>query len=154
MRERVTLPEKELLPLAHHAQIRVVQHDHLDADAVLHDRAQFLHRHLETSVAHHADDLAVGHAELGPQRGRQAEAHRAEPSGGDETARRVEFRVAGAEHLILADVRDDHRVALLDLGQRADRVVHRDKPPLRVAARADDFLVFAPVAAFGHVDPR
>ena len=42
---------EELLPLAHHAQVAVVDDGDLDRDALLHGGRQFGHGHLETAVA-------------------------------------------------------------------------------------------------------
>ena len=76
-RLREPLVVEQLLPLAHHPQPAVVD-DHVDgADAVHLGGGQLLHGHLEAAVAVDVDDGGVGPADLGADRGRHAEAHRA-----------------------------------------------------------------------------
>ena len=55
--------------------------------------------------------VASGRGGLGAERGRQAEAHRAEPAARDPAPRRVEAQPARRPHLVLADVGGDDRVA-------------------------------------------
>ena len=64
---------------------------------------------------------ASGQRDLGADRRRQREAHRAEAAGGDERPRRVVLVVLRLPHLVLADVGDDDRVAV---GQAPEVVDH------------------------------
>ena len=73
----------------------------------LHDRRQLAHRHLEAAVADDDPDFGVGARDLGADRRRQREAHRAEAARRDERARRVVLVVLRFPHLMLADVGDD-----------------------------------------------
>ena len=75
------------------------------------DGRQLGHRHLEAAVADDHPDLGVGAGDLGADRRRQREAHRAEAARGDERARAVVLVVLRFPHLMLADVGDDQRVA-------------------------------------------
>ena len=97
------LPE-ELLPLADHAQVAVVQDHDLDRQAVHLGGRELLEGHLERAVAGDHDDQLVGQGHLGAEGRRQAEAHRAEAARGDPAPRPVEEVVLGGPHLVLADV--------------------------------------------------
>ena len=78
VRLREALVVEQLLPLAHHAEPAVV-HDATITGMLVDDRGrQLLQRHLEAAVAVDVDHGRVGPAELGADRGREAEAHRAE----------------------------------------------------------------------------
>ncbi len=78
MGEGVTAAEHQVLPLAHIAQIVVVQQNHLYRCLLLHDGAEFLDVHLETAVAEETADGAVGSSEGGTDGCRKAEAHGSE----------------------------------------------------------------------------
>src|SRR3989304_4032124 len=80
---------EELLPLAHHAQVVVVDDGELDRPAVLGYRGQFLHRHPEAPVAADGPDQFAGLRRLHAHGGRHLEAHRAQPAGGNERVRLV-----------------------------------------------------------------
>ena len=62
----VALVPEQLLPLADHAQVAVVDDEHLDVDALGRARAQLLHVHLHRAVAGDADDGLVGQPTLAP----------------------------------------------------------------------------------------
>lgn len=64
--ERIAAVVEKLLPLADHAQKRVVQQDDLHGHLRLEDRAQLLNGHLQTAVAHEKAHFAVGGAQLAP----------------------------------------------------------------------------------------
>ena len=87
---RVPLAVEQLLPLPDHAQVAVVQDADLDGQLVLDGRGQLLHRHDEAAVAVDVDDRGVGQRDLRADGRRQAEAHRAQPAGGDELPRPAE----------------------------------------------------------------
>ena len=68
----------DLLPLADHPELLVVEQRDLDRDVVGDEGHQLLERHLEAAVAGDRPGLAVRPAEGRAHRGRDAEAHRAE----------------------------------------------------------------------------
>ena len=131
----------DLLPLADHPELLVVEQRDLDRDAVLDEGHQLLERHLEAAVAGDRPGLAVRPAERGAHRRRHAEAHRAEAARADVAVRLAEPRVAGEPHLVLAHVAD---VGGLMVGQLADPRRPRSRPtagrrarPRAVPARGD-----------------
>ena len=97
---------------------------------------QLLAGHDQAAVAREADDELVRAADLGADRRRQAEAHRAEPAGVDPAARLREVVVLRAPHLVLADVGGDDRVALRRLVHRLDHPLRRDLALARAARSA------------------
>ena len=78
---------------------------------------ELLADHDEAAVAGEADDLLVGHRDLGADRRRQAESHRPEAAGVEPPVGLGEVVVLRRPHLVLADVGGDDRVA-------AGRAVH------------------------------
>ena len=120
---REALLEEHVLPLAHHAEVAVVDdHDH-DRQPLHRRRRQLLGGHLEAAVAVDADDLRVRTRRLGADRRRQAVAHRAEAAGGNEGARPVAAQVLHRPHLVLADAGRPHDVVAAR-GQIVQRLEH------------------------------
>ena len=101
-----------VLPLHHHAQVLVVQQQHLDRQLLRVRRRQLLHVHQERAVAINVDHLAVGKGHFGPERRGIAVAHRSQTSAGQELARVFEFIVLRCPHLVLTHTRRQDRVAL------------------------------------------
>ncbi len=79
---RQAVVEEQLLPLADHAQVVVVDDQHLDGQLVQGGRGQLAHGHLEAAVADDGPDLLVRVGELRADRRREAEAHGAGAAGG------------------------------------------------------------------------
>ena len=79
----VALLVEHLLPLADHAEVGVVEDRDLDRDALGRGGDQLLRGHLEAAVAVDRPHHAVGPADLGADRRRHREAHRAEAAGVD-----------------------------------------------------------------------
>ena len=115
-----------VLPLDDHAEVLVVQHDHLDRQVLAVDRGQLLDVHQEAAVAVDVDDQGVGEGGLGPHRGGQAEAHRAEAAGGDPGPRPLELGPLGGPHLVLADAGGHDELALGQLRELVDDVLGQD----------------------------
>ena len=108
--ERVAFVVKQLLPLAHHAQVTVVHEHYFDSHLRLEYRTQLLQGHLQASVAHEEANIPVGRADLGADGCGQAEAHRPETPRGYDAARALESEISRGEHLLLAHVGDQYRV--------------------------------------------
>ena len=121
-RRRIPPLVEELLPLAHHPEVPVVDDRHVDVDLLLHDRRKLAHRHLEAAVADDHPHFLVRARELGADRRRQREAHRAEAARRDERARLVVVVVLRFPHLVLADVGHDDGVAVGRAPQIVDDV--------------------------------
>ena len=116
----------------------VVEHHELDRQPLVRGGGELLHVEQQRALAGDAHDGGVRAGDLGADRGRQAEAHRAEPAGGDPAARAVEAQPVGRPHLVLADVGGHDRVAL-DGVERVERGLG-GVPRRRVVAPAVDPL--------------
>ena len=84
----------------------------LTIDVFLGSGGQFLDVHQDRAVAGEADHGALRLGQRGADGGRQAEAHRAEPAGGQPLARAAERVGLRDPHLVLADVGGDDRVVV------------------------------------------
>src|SRR6202034_1429205 len=111
---------EELLPLADHAQIAVVDDRDVDVELLLHDGGELTGGHLEAAVAGDDPDFLVRAGDFGADACGQCEAHRSQAAGGDERARQLVVVVLRLPHLMLAYVGGDDRAALGD----APEVVH------------------------------
>ena len=117
----VALLVEHLLPLADHAEVGVVEDRDLDRDALGRRGHELLRGHLEAAVAVDGPHHAVGPADLGADRRRHREAHRAE-------AARVHPRVRVVELPVL-------RSSTSGAGRRPTRRCSR-RACCRAAARA------------------
>ncbi len=117
---------EQLLPLAHHAQIAVVQVADLDRQAELLAGRQLLDVHLDRGFAGHAGDLRVRVGQLGAHGVGHADAHGAQAAGVEPAARLVEFVILRGPHLVLADIGGDEGVAAGHFPQFFDYVLRLD----------------------------
>src|SRR5215211_1085728 len=76
----VVLGVEQILPLADHPQIAVVDDGDIEIEVLLHRSGELVGRHLKTAVADHCPNFEVGASDLGTDSRRQTEAHRAQPS--------------------------------------------------------------------------
>src|SRR6267378_3807594 len=111
----VAVAVKELLPLAHHAHVLVVQVDDLDRKPVLLAGRELLDAHLDARLAGDASDRRARVRELNAHGRRQAESHGAQAPGIDPAPRLVEFVELCRPHLVLTDIGGDECIALGDL---------------------------------------
>ncbi len=149
-RRRVAAAVEELLPLANHAEIAVVDDGHVDLDPLLRAGGELGGGHLEAAVADDDPHFFLGVRELRADRGGKGEAHRPEAARRDELPRVVVLVVLRFPHLVLADVGHDEGLALRDAPevvhhvrgvQVARRVRHRlDVADRRVALQLVDLL--------------
>src|SRR5207248_2189610 len=114
-----------VLELADHAQREVVEEHDLDVELMLDRDRQLLRCHHKAALARDAPDRKVRPAELGADRGRQRETHRARATRVDEQARSVVVPPEGGPDLVLADVGDNDRLAL-------GAAIHVDQHVLRL----------------------
>src|ERR671917_131624 len=105
-RLRVAAVVEELLPLAHHAEIAVVEDGHFDVQPEIPDGSEFLEVHLDAAVAGHYPHRLVRVGERHAHRRREREAHRAQAPRGDVAVLLGELEELGRPHLVLADVGD------------------------------------------------
>ena len=103
-----------VLPLHHHAQVLVVQQQHLDRQllAVKQQASSWMFMRKLPSPSMSMTGLA-GMGGLCPHGRGQAEAHRPQTAAGEPAARRVEMEILGRPHLMLADARGDDGIVEL-----------------------------------------
>src|SRR5581483_8818920 len=101
---------KELLLLAHHAQVRVVEQNNFHLGVFFRSRGEFLDIHQQAAVAGETDNRPLGARERRADRRRQAEAHGAETAGGEPLARLFERIGLRRPHLVLPHVGGDDGV--------------------------------------------
>ena len=117
----------DLLPLADHPELLVVEQGDLDRDVVGDEGHQLLERHLEPAVTGDRPGLAIGSAEGGAHGRRQAEAHRPKAARRHVRVGLAKAGVAGQPHLVLADVRDVGRLVVGQFPDPLDDVVRRQQ---------------------------
>src|SRR5215203_1714366 len=101
---------EELLPLADHPEVAVVQDGDLYVQAELPDGGELLDVHLDAAVAGDDPDRLVRIGERHAHRRRQREAHRAEAAAGDVAVRLRKLEELGGPHLVLSHVRHEPQV--------------------------------------------
>ena len=151
---RVALLVEQRLPLAHHAQVAVVDQRHLDRHAFDRAGGQFLVGHLEATVAVDRPHLRVRAGHLGAHGGRDGEPHGAQPAGVEPGARLLVGDELRRPHLVLADAGDVHGVRAGDLTQLLDDVFGAEAAvALRIVAqRIGGPHVCQVGPPLGHVD--
>ena len=123
----VALLVEHLLPLAHHAEVGVVQDGDLHGDALGRGGDELLRGHLEAAVAVDGPDHRVGTTDLGADGGRHGEAHGAEAAGVHPGVGVVELPVLGGPHLVLADARGDDAVVGGVVAQLLEHVLRLER---------------------------
>src|SRR5690625_3594348 len=122
---RVTPVVEQGLPLPDHAQALVVDHGHLDRNALDRTGGEFLVGHLKTSIAVDRPHCGVGTTGLRAHGRRHGIPHRAQATGVDPGPRifvRDELR---RPHLMLTDPGDVDRLRPRDRAQPLDHVLRR-----------------------------
>src|SRR5579884_366787 len=145
---------EELLPLANHAEVAVVQDDDLEIETEIGDGGELLDVHLDAAVAGHDPDITFRRADLHAHRGGKGESHSPETTGGDVGIGVVVAVELSGPHLVLPDVGDECRTAgghALDRGEDTGRCGDRrgggcDRAPPGVDA-------LAPVTVVSGRDP-
>ena len=123
----VALLVEELLPLPHHAEVRVVQDRDLHRDLLGGRGHQLLRGHLEAAVAVDGPHRLLRAADLGADRRGHREAHRAETTRVDPRVRVLEAPVLARPHLVLAHARRQDRVVGRVLAQLLDHELRLER---------------------------
>ena len=123
----VALVVEHLLPLADHAEVRVVEDGDLDRDALGRRGDQLLRGHLEAAVAVDGPHHAVGPADLGADGRRHGEAHGAETTGVHPRVGVVELPVLAGPHLVLTDAGRDDAVVGRVVAERLEHVLRLEQ---------------------------
>src|SRR5215213_6700136 len=101
---------EELLPLADHPEVAVVQDGDLYVQPELLYCGELLDVHLDAAVAGDDPDGVFGISERHAHRRRQREAHRAEAAARAVAVRPRKLAELGSPHLVLTHVRDDPQI--------------------------------------------
>jgi hypothetical protein len=116
--------EEQLLPLADHAEVAVVEDDDLDGQLVNGGGGQFKQGHLEAAVAGDGGDDFVWAGELSADGGGETEAHGAGTAGAEPVVAGVIFVELGGPHLVLTHVGGDDGFAFGELVELVDDLLH------------------------------
>src|SRR5215218_7493581 len=101
---------EELLPLADHPQVSIVQNGNLYVQPEVSYRGELLDVHLDAAVAGYDPNGVFGIGESHAHRRWQREAHRAEAAARDVAVGLGELEELGSPHLVLPHVRDEPQV--------------------------------------------
>src|SRR6516165_8973372 len=93
---------EELLPLANHAEISVVDDGDVDLDLFLHDGGKLGGSHLKSAIAGNHPYLFVGASDLRPDRCGQSKAHGSKAAGSDQRTWPFVVEVLRLPHLVLS----------------------------------------------------
>ena len=130
---RVAAAIEQLLPLAHHSHVLVVEDEHLHRQAVLGDGGHLLDVHDHRRLAGDVDDQRLRVGDLHAHGRRQAVAHGAQPARGHPVVGLIEPVMLRRPHLVLAHLGGDVDVVEV-LGQLIE--------PLEGVLRLDDLGAF------------
>ena len=75
--------EEKLLPLAHHAEVVIIQHEDLDRQLMNSCGRQFTKGHLESTVTRNRNHGLIRAGKLRPDRSRKSKSHRACTTGAE-----------------------------------------------------------------------
>ena len=100
-----------VLPLHHHAEVLVVEEQHLDGDVFTVAGGELLDVHEDAAVSIDVDNERLWMGDLGPHRRRQSESHRAQATRGEPRPGATELVELCRPHLVLAHADRDDRVA-------------------------------------------
>src|SRR5215212_903717 len=109
-RLRIAAVVEELLPLADHPQVTVVQNSDLYVQPEVPYRGELLDVHLDAAVAGYDPDGIFGIGESHAHRRRQREAHGTQAAARDVAVGLGELEELGGPHLVLPDVGDEPQV--------------------------------------------
>mmetsp|Transcript_53570 Transcript_53570/g.129033 ORF Transcript_53570/g.129033 Transcript_53570/m.129033 type:complete len:283 (+) Transcript_53570:184-1032(+) len=123
-----------VLPLHDHAQVLVVQDEHLHREVLRVQRGELLDVHDEGSVAVDVDDDGVGPRGGGANRGGEAEAHGAQATRREPVSRLVKLVMLRRPHLMLPDAGGNDSLAFGHLAQELHGVL-RDDVVVRLGVR-------------------
>ena len=80
VRFRVTVAVEELLPLAHHAEVAIIEKNYLDRQMILLAGRKLLNIHLDGAFTRDAGNIRIRKGKLATHCIRQANAHGAQPA--------------------------------------------------------------------------
>ena len=118
----VTFIEEEFLPLAHHAEIAVVQEHNFYSRTFLHDRGKFCLRHLETAVTINQPDIFFFIRKPCTQSSGDTVSHCAGTTRSEKSERFLKFIVLRRPHLVLTNAGHDQRITFGGSPQSTDCV--------------------------------
>ena len=112
---RITLFEKQFLPLPDHPQITVIKYSHFNRQFINNSSGKFLYIHLYASVACNIYDEIIRAGNLRTDCRRKTISHCAQSSGGQPFSGFIVFIKLCRPHLVLPDFRADYCLAFCKL---------------------------------------
>src|SRR5690606_27964530 len=100
--------EEELLPLAYHSQMIIIQYYDLNRGLVLKDGPQCLNGHLVSPIPDYSNYFPVHGAHFGPDGSGQCKAHSSQASRGNIAFGLFKFGISTGDHLMLPNVRNNY----------------------------------------------
>ena len=111
------------MPLAHHAEHRVVHNEHDDGQVVGLHGDKLVEVHVEAAVAREEENALVGMRHLRADSRAHAEAHGAHAAGGEQGLFALDLSKLRDPHLVLAYVGGDDVAVGFELVDRLDEFV-------------------------------
>ena len=115
------------MPLAHIAQIVVVQENHLHGALLLHDGTQFLNGHLETTITAEHAHRTLGSAECGTYGGWYAKAHCTATTACNYATGMGVLEITATEQLVLTHIGDHNGLVVCGLAHTAHYLTHEQR---------------------------
>ena len=114
---RFTVTVVQLLPLANHAEVAVIEGNDVHRNAVLETGGQFLDVHLNRTFAGNTEHILIRSGKFRTYCIRQTYAHRAQSAGVKPLARAFERIILRREHLVLPYIRSNDGGVVGDFGK-------------------------------------
>ena len=150
IRFRFTVAVIQLLPLAHHTQITIIQTDDFHWQLILKAGAQFLNIHLHRTFARDTANIFARIGKICAHRIRQADTHRAQTARIEPLARPLERIILRGKHLVLPHIGRDNCIVVGQFRQFLDDVLRQNQlvifgfGQLQAVFAAPIFNVFPP----------
>src|SRR5262245_5195230 len=99
---------EKFLPLTDHTEEIIIKDNDLHSWLELHDRSQFLDRHLNATIPDHCNNWSVWSSIISANRCRQCITHCTQPTAGDIAFTVIIFCVAAGDHLVLTHIGNNY----------------------------------------------
>src|SRR5699024_6074443 len=119
---RISLSVEQRLPLPHHAEHMIVEHDLYKRPAASHRSRDLIHIHTETSVSRDVDNCFIRTSHLRSDSRAQAVSHGSQAAGSKKSSWIFELVILSGPHLMLSHVCCDDSVAAGKLIEFLDNI--------------------------------
>ncbi|CDD18300.1 unknown [Prevotella sp. CAG:732] len=151
--ERTATAKHQILPLAHIAEVVVVQENHLDWCLLLHDGTQLLDVHLETAISEEATDSSVWRTESGTDGSRKSEAHGSETTTGHNGEFLGKLEVTATDHLVLTDIVDENSLIMSNFRHHIGHLTHQERSLCRMDVLLNHLLLLLLAIVLEGISP-